>query len=261
MGLLAKHRVRLDIAYDGTNFQGWQCQNQGQNTIQVEVEQALSQILDAPVGVCGSGRTDSGVHALQQVAHFDTERDLKRYNFVKGLNTLTAKGISVQKAYRAPEVFHARDSAESKIYTYYIDNGASENPFWARYSHRDNRFLDIDRLNMFSAVLLGTQNFVSFQNHGTELRSTVRTVLGARWFRRGHLVFFKIQGTGFLKQMVRNILGTQLELYHQGENPDELKAIIEAKDRSRAWVTASARGLVLSRVIYSKDLDKKCQIL
>lgn len=252
-------RVRIEVAYDGTDFEGWQRQAEGTPTIQGALEVALSKLLAERIVVIGSGRTDTGVHAEAQTAHFICERDPRSMNFLFGVNTNLPSSVAVQKAWLAPEDFHAQRSADGKIYRYYVYNSRIRNPLKARFSTWFKKPMDMDKLNAMSELLVGEMDFKSFQTGGSEVNTTVRTVTQAHWTRLSEQeMVFQIAGTGFLKQMVRNIVGTLVYLEHNGRGPEEMRAIIQATDRRKAHGTAPGEGLFLHRVLYPQDLDNQC---
>ena len=256
-------RIKLKISYDGTDFCGWQKQTKLEHpsSIQSELEQALQNILNAEIKTVGSGRTDAGVHAYAQYVHFDTEADLGRYDLVRALNTQLPSTISVLEAWEAPKDFHALHSAEEKSYIFYIHNDPVRSALRSRFSVWEPRPLDVEWLNECSKFLVKKQDFKSFQNRGVDLKTTIREVTVAHWFKKDDLLCFEVAGTGFLKQMVRNIVGTQIGLFKHGEKPEQIQVIIEAMDRSKALETAPPEGLHLQWVKYPQSLDIECRKL
>jgi tRNA pseudouridine38-40 synthase len=261
-------RVKLVLRYDGTNFAGWQKQSESaadrRPTLQATMEGALGTIFQQPVKVTASGRTDAGVHAEAQVVHFDSPKDLAHINIVRALNALTPDDIAVQKAYVAPDDFHALFSATGKTYRYLIFNHPVPDPLRSRYATWFAKPLDLSRLNALTAVLVGEHDFKSFQTSGTKVKTTVRQVSEARWFAvdsTPHLIEFRISGTGFLKQMVRNIVGTTLYLHQNGGTPADMRQILQDRDRTKAKGTAAPQGLHLHAVYYPPELDNKCREL
>ncbi len=241
---------RLTIEYDGTRFSGWQRQAD-EPTIQGELELVLSRILNQPVILAGSGRTDAGVHARGQVASFCAETDMDPRVLQKGVNSLMKHPIVLTECIQVPDNFHARYSAVSKEYHYHILN--TENPcaVGRDYVWHIHTPLDIAVMNQCCALLCGTRDFKSFENTGAPRRSTVRTVFMARVDRQdqGSLVF-KICADGFLKNMVRNIMGTLVDAGRHKTTVKGFEAILSAKDRSLAGATAPAKGLFLKQVNY-----------
>lgn len=254
-------RYKMVLSYDGGCFNGWQKQPHGPPTVQGTLEDILKKILQKPTRVLGSGRTDTGVHAVAQVAHFDAEKALN-HSFFRSLNALCPDGLVVKQLTTAPDDFHALASATGKTYIYRIWNAPVGSVFRRQYAHWIPNPLDIDRLNELSQHLVGEIDFKSFQTSGTPVRTTVREVTEARWRRiRPHLLEFRISGEGFLKQMVRNIVGTLLYLERNNEGPDRLKSILAATDRQAAKATAPPHGLYLLAVRYPPSLDNQCRKL
>lgn len=257
-------RIKLLISYDGTDFCGWQRQKEhdfapDKPSLQETIEKALSKIFNEPIDLCASGRTDAGVHALSQIGHFETQGKLPR-DLPWALRSLLPPSIVVKKAWEVPEDFHSTLSATHKTYRYWVWNHHRPTALLARYSHWVRQPLDLDYLNEQAQFLVKNQDFKSFQTMGTPVQTTVREVLGARWsLRKGNLVQFEITGTGFLKQMVRNITGTQLDLFLKNQPIDKIADILAAKDRTKAGPTAPAQGLFLYKVYYPKLLDNRCR--
>ncbi|MAV90536.1 MAG: tRNA pseudouridine(38-40) synthase TruA [Bdellovibrionaceae bacterium] len=243
-------RIRLDIQYKGTSFEGWQKQKASKlPTLQGLLEELLSKIYNQPIRVLGSGRTDAGTHARNQVAHCDLP-DVPE-NLRYKLNRLLPAGVSIQKVSQVPSDFHALASATGKTYIYRIWNHPVSNPFLEELSLWVPNPLDLDRLNSYGEVFLGTHDFKSFQTRGTPVPSTIRTLNRSLWrVRRPHLIEYQVQGDGFLKQMVRNLVGLQLYAHRKNLPPEALKSILEAKDRTKAKDTAPAHGLFLWKVHY-----------
>ncbi len=266
--------IRMLISYDGTDYAGWQ--RQGENspdprpTIQATLESAISKVFNTEVKVQASGRTDAGVHALAQNVHFKVPTDIAGnptkspfdMKLIRSINALTPDSIAVSRAWVAPDNFHALHSAEKKSYRYVIHNSPTPDPIRSRYCHWVEKPFDINKLNALTECLIGEHDFKSFQTSGTELKTTVRKILEARWSRTGeNLVEFRITGTGFLKQMVRNIVGTTIYLHQNEYRPDEMQKILSACDRQAAKATAEPQGLFLDRVYYPADLDNGCREL
>lgn len=259
-------RVRLLVAYDGTDFSGWQRQGpHARPSVQQTVDEALGRFFQREITLYASGRTDAGVHALGQVCHFDvdvTEERLRSRDICWALKALLPSTISVRKAWIAPPEFHATLSATHKTYRYYIYNHRRMNPFWRRHSDWIRSPLDIDYLNQTAQQVVGRFDFKSFQTAGTPVKDTVRTIHEAKWVRKGpNLLQFSVTGEGFLKQMVRNLVGTQIKLHRFDRPPEEMGHILAAKDRREAGPSAPPEGLFLWRVYYPQNLDKGCRPL
>jgi len=260
-------KIRLLLTYDGTDFSGWQRQIEGVSTVQGTLEAVLSQIYSEPIGVIGSGRTDAGTHAVGQVVHFEAPKILaKEERLVRALNSLLPDSIAVKGAWLAPDEFHSLASARRKTYIYRIWNHPIRAPLWHNRALWVPTPLDLNLLNALSQSILGSRDFKSFQTTGTPVKSTVRTVDLCRWIAKTpHLLEFHIRGNGFLKQMVRNLVGTQLHLERNqtpaGDHLKQLQDIFNALDRRAAKTTVAAHGLYLYKVEYPAALDNKCRKL
>lgn len=242
---------KLIIEYDGTGLFGWQRQKD-KPTIQGEIEAALSRILNQPITIAGSGRTDAGVHAYGQVASFHAHTNLSPQTLKKGLNSLIKKPIVIQDCQVVPIDFHAQYSAVSKEYHYYILNRKDPRAIGSIYHWHIRHPLNLESMNQCCDLLRGTFDFKSFENTGSPRSSTVRTILKARISKsEKDVLVFKIRASGFLKYMVRNITGTLVQAGLNKISPDEFKAILNACDRTTAGPTAPAQGLFLYNVAYS----------
>lgn len=256
-------KIKLLLSYDGTDFSGWQRQP-GCTTVQGTLEHCLSQLYNQPIKVKGSGRTDAGTHAVGQVAHFEAPKVMvKEERLVHALNSLLPDTIAVKNAWEAPEDFHALFSARRKTYIYRIWNHPQRSALWNKRALWVPQPLDLEYLNQLATGILGRKDFKSFQSAGTPVKSTVRSVDHCSWRRlsSGYLLEFRIRGNGFLKQMVRNLMGTQIYLERQKADLSRLYDIFDAKDRQAAKATAAAHGLYLYRVEYPPALDNKCRKL
>lgn len=256
-------KVRFTVAYDGTGYCGWQKQKQeGQISVAHVIEKALEKVFNEKIVLFASGRTDAGVHALNQVCHFSTHRKIdpaKKWDICWALNSQLPSGIVVKKAWLAPEEFHATLSATHKTYRYLILNRPRPSAHMNRYADWIRRDIQIEHLQESSRFLLGNHDFKSFQSVGTPITDTVREIYQADWvWRRPGVLQFTVTGDGFLKQMVRNIVGTSLMLERKGENPSKMTEIIKSMDRRQAGPPAPAQGLYLLKVYYPQDLDNRC---
>jgi tRNA pseudouridine38-40 synthase len=267
-------KIKMLIAYDGTGYAGWQRQGpkslDRRPTIQATIEDVLSKIFNVPIVIQTSGRTDAGVHAEGQVAHFKIPlnedgkpvKDPLKMSFLKSVNAMTPDSISILKAWIAPNDFHALRSAEIKTYRYMIHNSQVRNPLTVRYSLWVRSPLDVSKLNALTEPLIGEHDFSSFRTRGTEVKSTIRRIIDARWEQlTPEVIQFRITGSGFLKQMVRNIVGTTLYLHQRGQGGDEMQKILAGKDRKEAKTTANPEGLFLESVKYPPELDNRCREL
>lgn len=241
---------------------GWQKQP-GLSTVQSTIEAVLSQIYNEPIGITGSGRTDSGTHAVGQVAHFLAPKvSTSEPRLVRAMNAMLPEGVVIKGAWLAPDEFHARKSAARKTYIYRIWNHPIRSALWHNRALWVPQELDLERLNLFARHCQGRKDFKSFQTQGTIVKTTVRRVDQAIWSRpHKGLVEFRITGNGFLKQMVRNLVGTLLHLERNHMELTDLLNIFDARDRQAAKATAAAHGLYLYRVQYPPALDNKCRKL
>jgi len=250
--------IRLLIAYDGSNYRGWQRQRQGE-TIQGELEKRLTLLSGEPITVHGAGRTDAGVHALGMVAHFHTTTTFPVTAYFKGLNSMLPRDIRILGAEVVAADFHSRFSALGKTYRYDFFTGAVQLPSARLYrAHLPGTF-DPGRLEAGLAALIGTHDFSSFERTGsrdksaTEGRGAVRTLFQASCFPQlgcADCWSLRLTGDGFLRQMVRILAGTLIELGQGKRPPEELTALLAAQDRRLAGLTAPACGLFLEKIYY-----------
>ena len=259
-------RIRFEVSYDGTDFCGWQRQKHGPlKSVQHTIEEALQIMFKEKITLFASGRTDAGVHAVSQVCHFDVNRSeeaMRRWNLAEALRPHLPTTIQLKKIWIAPDDFHATISATHKTYKYLIYNRPRRSVFLHRYAEWIRRPLDLSHLQASAQFLLGKHDFKSFQSVGTVVPHTTRSIYKAEWILKKSEVFqFTITGSGFLKQMVRNIVGTQLMLDRLKENPEKIRNIIELKDRKQAGPPAAPQGLYLWKVYYPKELDNRCREL
>jgi tRNA pseudouridine38-40 synthase len=244
---------KLTIEYDGTAYCGWQRQ-MGNPTIQETIEGALAVMVNHPVTLIGAGRTDAGVHALGQVAHFKTDTRLSPEVFLKGLNSLLPDDIVIRTCQLAADGFHARYDARGKRYRYRILNRDLPAAIGRHYCWHVRRRLDLAAIRQAAAALRGTHDFKSFEGAGSPRTSTVRTVFRCEWIQgEEDLLELEISGDGFLRHMVRNIAGTLVEIGLGRRPADDMPAILAARDRHRAGITAPARGLFLVEVNYAEE--------
>lgn len=241
--------IVLRLAYDGTNYHGWQCQP-NVPTIQETLTKAAERILNQPVKIHGAGRTDTGVHAMAQVANLHTDRRLEPKNLVRALNSVLPKDIRVQDCWEEDASFHARYSAKSKTYVYCIFNAPANSPFLERYVWHIPHELDVEAMGKALRTIIGEHDFSSFKKQNEIYKSTVRLVMRARLIRRGRLIYFIIEAQGFLRYMVRNIVGTLVPVGSGKITVHDFMEILGSKDRVAAGPTAPARGLFLRRIVY-----------
>ena len=241
---------KLIIEYDGTRYHGWQRQKDDR-TIQQEIEQALSTMTARQVTLNGSGRTDAGVHAFGQVANFRCETDLTPEVFQKGLSSLLPDDIVIQDCRLVDESFHARYDVKSKIYHYKILNRKVPTAIGRQYAWFIRRRLDTAAMRSAISHIIGSHDFKSFEGTGSPRSHTTRNVMAAELIENNDgSIIFKIEADGLLRYMVRNIVGTLVDVGLGKITPAEFKDILESKKRSNASATAPAHGLFLMEVKY-----------
>jgi tRNA pseudouridine38-40 synthase len=256
-------KIRFVVSYDGTDFCGWQRQKHGDiKSVGHTIQEVLEKVFNEKISLFASGRTDAGVHALNQVCHFSTQRKVEpgsRWDLIWALNSHLPPSIVVKKAWIAPEDFHATLSATHKTYRYLLINRPRPSAHLARYAEWARKPVDLAHLQASSDFIKGIHDFKSFQSVGTPILNTVREIYQADWeWRKPGVAQFTITGSGFLKQMVRNIVGTSLMLEQKGLDPSKMQEILAAQDRRQAGPPAAAQGLYLMRVYYPQDLDNRC---
>ncbi|MEO5362982.1 MAG: tRNA pseudouridine(38-40) synthase TruA [Magnetococcus sp. DMHC-8] len=248
-------RFRLTLEYDGSGFRGWQRQREGIVTVQGVLEDALARLCGHDVTVLGAGRTDAGVHATGQVAHFDTVRSREPWVMLRALNVMTPESLTVLSVKEVDEAFHARFSAVYREYLYRIVSGRSASPALDRrrvWHHP--RFLDADRMREAALMLLGTHDFSAFRAAFCQSKDPVRTLSRMEVDRIGVEIHIRVGANGFLQHMVRNIVGT-LSLIGRGEwSPAAMGEVLRGLDRTRAGPTVPPWGLYLERVLYGGEV-------
>ena len=241
---------KLILEYDGTAYNGWQRQAE-EPTVQAEIERALGRMTRSTVTVIGAGRTDAGVHALGQVANFRCDTRLVPEEILKGLNSLLPRDIAVRDCRSAPEGFHARFDAKSKLYHYRILNRDTRSAVARNYAWFIHRPLNVRAMGQAAECLVGQHDFKAFENSGSPRAHTVRNVMRATWVEeQDRRLAFQIEADGFLRAMVRNIVGTLVAVGLGRLDPSEMEVILAGQDRRRAGATAPARGLFLLEVKY-----------
>ena len=271
----SRQNWKLTLAYDGTDFHGWQVQP-GERTVQGELQAALGRIVGETPLPQGSGRTDAGVHALAQVASFALQARIPEPNLLRALNRTLPAAIRILDARVVPESFHARHSAVAKTYEYRVfpvEPGMNQlcPPFLSRYVHSFSWRVDLALMRTAARVFVGEHDFSSFaatdpdlatrtessstdSTTRTETRTAIRTIYSSEWNEQKHedgtLIVYRVRGNGFLHHMVRNLVGTMLDIGRGFMRIQDLPAILEARDRSAAGPTAPARGLFLNSVEY-----------
>ena len=241
--------IKLTIEYDGTCYHGWQIQPNVE-TIQETIEGKLAQITGGTVRLVASGRTDTGVHAVGQVAHFETHSSLDVLTFLKALNSLLPEDIRVKDVEEVEEAFHARFSAKGKVYEYRIFNGEVRSPFHRHFSWFVPGKLDLASMREAAMKLRGRHDFSSFCSTGSDHLSHIREIYAIDVGMRRDLIIIEVEANAFLKQMVRNIVGTLVEVGRRKLTPSQFGDVLEARDRRRAGIAAPAQGLFLVKVNY-----------
>lgn len=247
-------RVMLRVAYDGTNYCGWQLQPNAQ-TVEGVLNQALTRLLGEPVAVIGASRTDSGVHSLGNVAVFDTDTRIPADKISYALNQRLPDDIVVQESCEVASDFHPRHCDSTKTYEYKILNREFPLPTVRRDSYFFYRRLDTLRMQEAADELVGTHDFASFCAAHAQVETTVRTVYSCKVLREGDLIRIRVTGAGFLYNMVRIIAGTLIEVGTGARQPQEISEILQAKNRSAAGPTAPAHGLTMIGIEFKKNLD------
>jgi tRNA pseudouridine38-40 synthase len=248
-------RYALELAYRGTNYHGWQIQPNA-SSVQEEIERRLSQLTgNIPVSVVGCGRTDTGVHASYYVLHFDSAKELDANQLVYKLNKMLPADISIFSAQEVTADFHARFSAVSRTYRYFIHQ--KKNPFSLDSYHLVTE-LDFAAMNRAAEKLLGTQDFTSFSKLHTDVKTNICTVSEAKWYQLAeNSWYFEIKADRFLRNMVRAVVGTLLEVGYGNLSGEEITRIIESKDRGEAKLSVPAKGLFLVDIQYPGFLRTK----
>jgi tRNA pseudouridine38-40 synthase len=242
-------RFKLTVEYDGTDFCGWQRQENGLS-VQASIEDALASMLQKPTAVRGAGRTDAGVHALGQVAHFDAEARIPLIGYHRGLNSILPHSIAIRSVEPVASDFDARFSARGKLYRYSIWSGQTRSPMRDRYVWHLRRTLDVARMQEAANALVGRHDFNAFRASDCERKTTERTLARVSVERADELVTVEVAGDAFLKNMVRIIVGTLAEVGFGKRPPADVQRVLEGKDRRQAGVTAPPQGLTLVHVDY-----------
>jgi len=244
------HFYKIILEYDGTNYNGWQRQKNTDTTIQQVVEEKLSIINKSFVLATSAGRTDAGVHAKRQVVNFKLDVDVPVKRIPFALNSLLPKDIICIDSEEVDKDFHARHDAKGKLYRYRLSNSKFPSVFTRNYVYNIRSKINFEKIKKAAPLLVGTHDFASFQNSGSDMEETVRTIKKIDIYQVEDEYHFDIKGSGFLYNMVRIIMGTFLEI---GQNKIELEAledIMKSKNRRRAGFTAPSKGLTLMDVYY-----------
>ena len=241
-------RYFIQLSYDGTNYHGWQIQ-QNARSVQQEVEKALAVITREKVEVVGAGRTDTGVHATYYIAHFESNHvHLDDETILFKLNCLLPFDIAVQKIFQVRQDAHARFDATYREYKYYLS--CVKDPFTFHYAEKESRKLNVSKMNEAAQLLFETRDFTSFSKLGSDVKTNNCVVYKALWEEKGDQLVFTIRADRFLRNMVRAIVGTLLEVGLEKMSFEGFKAVIEKKDRSSAGASVPAKGLFLVDIGY-----------
>ena len=246
---VALNRIALGIAYDGRPWQGWQKQPHGQ-TVQDALERALQAFVGAPVSTVCAGRTDTGVHGLNQVVHLDTDVHRTSESWVRGTNAHLPDSISVQWSQVVPDEFHARFSATARAYTYVILNTRVRHPLWQGRAGWVFQPLNVEAMRIAAQCLLGEHDFSSFRSSQCQAKSPVRTLLTLDIAQQGPRIVVQLRANAFLHHMVRNIMGALVQVGQGREPIDFVAKVLEARDRTQGAPTFSPDGLYLTDVTY-----------
>ena len=243
---MEKKRVKLIVAYDGTDYHGWQIQNNGK-TIESELNRCLTELLGEDIKVIGASRTDAGVHALANVAVFDTESRMPGEKISYALNQRLPEDIRIQKSEEVDNNWHPRYCDSKKTYEYHIYSAEFPMPTKRLYSYFTYHKMDVDKMRQAAAYICGEHDFKSFCQVGAQVETTVRTVYSVDVEQNGHDITIRVCGNGFLYNMVRIIAGTLIEVGMVKRTPESIETVINKCDRSAAGPTAPAYGLILTK--------------
>ena len=242
--------IKMIVQYDGSNFKGFQRLKDNDNTIQGKIEDVLCKLTNEKIEIIGSGRTDMGVHAIGQTVNFKTNSKESVERIQKYLYNYLPESIVIKSIEEVNDRFHSRYNAKSKTYLYKIDNNKFHNPFNRKYSYHIDKLLDLELMREGSKYLIGQHDFSSFASSRSKKKSHVRTIQSISIQQENDLIEMYVQGDGFLYNMVRIIVGTLVDVGLGKISPEEVKTILEAKDRKIACDTAPAKGLFLYKVQY-----------
>jgi tRNA pseudouridine38-40 synthase len=238
---------KLIIQYDGTNYSGWQIQKNA-ISIQQRVTDAINSLLKIEISLIGSGRTDSGVHAIGQVANFRSENEIDIYRFKYSLNCILPDDISIINMEETHEDFHARFDAQKRAYIYLINQ--TKSPFYKNYSYFYPIKINLETLNQLSRMFIGEKDFTSFSKKNDEIENKNCNIFEMRWSRRGSIIMFYIKANRYLHGMVRAITGTLLKVQELENGEKLLMDIFNSQDRQMAYDAVPSKGLFLYKVEY-----------
>ncbi len=242
--------IKLIIEYDGSRYKGFQRLKDNENTIQGKIESVLSKMLDEHIEIIGSGRTDMGVHAYNQVANFKTSSTISVKKISDYLYKYLPEDIVVKEVKEVSDRFHSRYNAKQKVYLYKINNAKHHDVFLRKYSTHIDKPLDIELMKKASECLIGEHDFTSFASSKSKKKSNVRNIHSITINKNKDVIDIYVEGNGFLYNMVRIIVGALIDVGLHKKTPKDIKVMLEAKDRSKASDTAPAKGLYLYSVKY-----------
>jgi len=248
-------RIALGVEYDGSRFHGWQAQEEGVRTVQTSLEQALAKVANHPVRVVCAGRTDTGVHGLGQVVHFDTDAQRTSRNWVLGCNVNLPDDVSVTWAKEVDEDFSARFSAISRKYRYFILNRTARSAPLAGRVTWIHRPLNADLMHQAAQALVGEHDFSSYRALGCQAKSPIRTLHSISVERRNEFIVMTVHANAFLHHMVRNIAGVLMAIGREDQPADWAKTVLELRDRTLGGVTSPPEGLYFEQVEYPAEYD------
>jgi len=244
------YNYKLTIQYDGGRYKGWQRLGNGENTIQDKLENVLSEMVGYELEIIGCSRTDAGVHALAQIANVKLKEEIAEEQIMKYFNHYLPQDICVTEVVMVSENFHSRYNAKDKTYLYKLWNREYCNPFQRKYSKHVIEKLDIPAMEKASRYFLGSHDFTAFSNAKSKKKSMIREITALDFEEEGGFINIRIQGDGFLYNMVRWMVGTLLEVGLGNMKADELPGIIEGKERNMTGNLAEACGLYLEKITY-----------
>ncbi len=242
--------IKMAIKYDGSRYKGFQRLKDNDLTIQGKIEAVLSKMTDEEIEIIGSGRTDMGVHAYGQVVNFKTNSTISIEKMKTYLYEYLPEDIVVKNIEEVDERFHSRYNAKSKVYLYKIYNGKYHDPFLRKYTTHITKELDIEAMKKASQYLIGEHDFTSFASSKSKKKSNVRTIYSISISKKDDIIDIYIEGNGFLYNMVRIIAGALIDVGVNRKSPEDIKVMLENKDRVSASDTAPAKGLYLYKVSY-----------
>ena len=242
-------RFRLTIEYDGTRYCGWQLQA-GDDTVQARVEAVLEILFSQKIRIQAAGRTDAGVHALGQVAAFDPPRRFGRAELLRALNAMLPSDIAVREVAQVSDDFDPRRAACARVYEYRIMNRELRSAFEHRYAWQIREPLDLAAMEAAAGRFIGEHDFAAFRTLGTETKTTIRRIYRSQWERRGDLLLYRVEGSSFLRRMVRSMVGAMVEVGRGRMTVDAAGALLAGGDRAQSPAAAPACGLFLVEVRY-----------